>query len=121
MTRNISAARNQALTVAGRLLPKRRQARWLGLKCGWITLAGCAWSVGPPGFWPLTINPSPPFRGSLILHARVEQGVSEVHDEVQDHEESRVENDQSDDQRVITIERTVDDEHSQAGDLKNCF
>src|ERR1035437_873977 len=83
---NTTAARYHALKTAARFFLNRSHARRPGEACCWI--------------------------GLFIFHTRVEQGVGEVHEQVQPNQQNRVEQREGDDNRVVTIHRTIDEEHA---------
>jgi len=55
----------------------------------------------------------------FIFHARVEQGVGEIHHQIQPDEQRRVEQRKAHDEGVIAVQRAVDQKNANAGYLEN--
>src|ERR1035441_4163916 len=94
-------ARYQAPMTAARFLQKRCHARWPGVA-----------RTSEFGVRSSEL-------ASLIFHAWVEQGVGEIHHQIQPNEQRRIEQRKAHHEGVIAVQRAVDQKNANPGNLEN--
>src|SRR5687767_1528896 len=97
---------NMVLITAGRFRRKRRHACWFGLRCSRTSAGAIGIAVADTA-------------ALLITNPRVDYGINEIHDEIENEQQHGIKQHQANRHRVVPAEQAVDEKNANPRDLEN--